>query len=339
MKILTISIAAYNVEKYLAEALDTLCDARYIDDIEVLVIDDGSKDSTEKIAREYWDKYPKSIKYIPKENGGHGSTINKGMELASGKYFRVLDGDDYVDRDGFNSYIQKLKKCEADVVITDYWWVDDYHKKYQHNHSVFSEIEDGKMFSYKSDLDSSLFGLSTLTIKTELLKQAGFKITEKCFYVDVEFIVWAIYLSMTYVYYSDKVYMYRCISTTQNSVSKANMLKNVKMQEKVALNLCRIYEEFQQNEQSDNEKNKVILNRITMSIGAVYRTYLLCKTNKESKQQITGFDKQIKECSKAVYEYTDNNKFIGLVRMDDFSLIPLLKMLYNIYLKIKHRSL
>lgn len=334
MKILTISIAAYNVEKYLAKTLDTLCDSRYIDDIEVLVVDDGSKDRTGEIAASYQARFPKSIKYVAKENGGHGSTINKGMELATGRYFRILDGDDYVDQDGFFSYIKKLKNCDSDIVITDYWWVDDNYKTYQHNHHVFSEIKDGEVFKYKSDLDSSLFGLSTLSIKTDLLKKEGFKITEKCFYVDVEFIVWAIYLSSSCTFFKDKVYMYRCISTTQNSVSKANMLKNVKMQEKVALNLCKIYEGF--NCEKESDKSNVILSRITMSVGAVYRTYLLRDKNSESVSDISEFDRQILEISETVYNYSNHNRFIRLTRMRNHIMIPVLRIVYGVYIKVKN---
>ena len=205
-KILTVSIAAYNVEEFLKDTLESLCDKRYINDIEVLVIDDGSKDNTGIIATEFQKKYPTSIKYIAKENGGHGSTINKGIELASGKYFRILDGDDYVDRDAFYSYITKLKSCDIDVVITDYWWVDNLKNKYQHGHKIFSVLQNNVEFQYDHSIDSSIFGLSTLSIKTELLQMANVKITEKCFYVDVEFIIWAVYLSKSYVYFNDKVY-------------------------------------------------------------------------------------------------------------------------------------
>ena len=95
MKLLTISIAAYNVEKFLDKTLSSLCNESISEDVEVLIIDDGSKDKTSDIAKKYEKKNPKIFKYVYKENGGHGSTINKGIELAQGKYFRVLDGDDY----------------------------------------------------------------------------------------------------------------------------------------------------------------------------------------------------------------------------------------------------
>ena len=117
-KILTLSIAAYNVEKYLDQTLSSLNDERFLDDIEVLVIDDGSKDGTKDIALKYQNIVPDTFKYIKKENGGHGSTINKGIELATGKYFRVIDGDDWVDTERFATFIERLKNTDADLVLT-----------------------------------------------------------------------------------------------------------------------------------------------------------------------------------------------------------------------------
>ncbi len=335
MKVLTVSIAAYNVEKFLKQTLDSLCDERYIEDIEVLVIDDGSKDNTSCIAKDYENKYPNSIKYVAKENGGHGSTINKGIELATGKYFRILDGDDYVDKDGFCEYINKLKDCETDVVITDYWWVDDLHNKYPHNHKIFGELEPGKVLEYDKSMDSSLFGLSTLSIKTDLVVQADFRITEKCFYVDVEFIVWAIYLSKSYIYFNDKVYMYRCVGTGQNSINKANMLRNVAMQEKVALKLCCLYEEFKRDINLSEDKKYVILQRITMSIGATYRTYLLYDSFADSKSHLLTFDTLLKKQSNDVYAFTYSNKFIRYLRIFDFKLLKVIRSAYLSYLKMK----
>ena len=333
MKILTVSIAAYNVEKFLKDTLESLCDKRYINDIEVLVIDDGSIDNTGIIATEFQKKYPTSIKYIAKENGGHGSTINKGIELASGKYFRILDGDDYVDRDAFYSYITKLKSCDIDVVITDYWWVDNLKNKYQHGHKIFSVLQNNVEFQYDHSIDSSIFGLSTLSIKTELLQMANVKITEKCFYVDVEFIIWAVYLSKSYVYFNDKVYMYRCIGTAQNSINKASMLKNVKMQEKVVLKMCDLYEDFYRKQNCNDVKKKIILNRIMMSEGATYRTYLLMNNMDECKRNIDNFSTEIKEKSQSVYEYTLQNKFIKYIQNEH--LIPIIKYIYNIYIWTK----
>ena len=106
-KTLTVSIASYNVEKFLRETLDSLCSPDIIEDIEVIIVNDGSKDSTVSIAREYVKKYPESFILIDKENGGYGSTINSSLSIANGKYFRILDGDDWVDTNEFSLFVKK----------------------------------------------------------------------------------------------------------------------------------------------------------------------------------------------------------------------------------------
>ncbi len=96
-KTLSISIAAYNVEEFLKNTLDSLVAPEIMDDIEVLIIDDGSKDNTAAIGKEFVDKYPNSFKVISKPNGGYGSTINAAIDAATGQYFKTLDGDDWYD--------------------------------------------------------------------------------------------------------------------------------------------------------------------------------------------------------------------------------------------------
>lgn len=124
-KILTVTVPSYNVEKFLENTLDSFVDERVLDDIEVLIVDDGSKDKTAEIGRKYEEKYPDTFRVISKENGGHGSTINRGIGEAKGKYFKVVDGDDWVDQDGFAELIQRLKTCDADYVFTNYYEVND----------------------------------------------------------------------------------------------------------------------------------------------------------------------------------------------------------------------
>ena len=95
MKYITFAIPCYNSESYMHHAIETILTAK--DDVEILVIDDGSSDNTLKIAKEYEVKYPGIVKAIHKENGGHGSGVNKGLSLAKGLYYKVVDSDDWVD--------------------------------------------------------------------------------------------------------------------------------------------------------------------------------------------------------------------------------------------------
>lgn len=115
-KVLTITIPAYNVEKYMDEVLPTFLAESIMDKIEILIVNDGSKDKTSEIGKRYEAQYPGVIKLVDKENGGHGSTINKGIELATGKYFKVVDGDDWVDTDAFITYVTMLEKLDTDAV-------------------------------------------------------------------------------------------------------------------------------------------------------------------------------------------------------------------------------
>ena len=119
-KILTISVAAYNVESYIAENLDSILITDVRDEIEVLVVDDGGNDGTLEIARKYEEQYPGIIRAVHKENGGYGSVQNYSMQNASGRFFKILDGDDWVDREGLTKLVEYLRDTKADAVVTDY---------------------------------------------------------------------------------------------------------------------------------------------------------------------------------------------------------------------------
>lgn len=215
-KLITISVAAYNVEKTIEQALRSLSDERYIDDIEVLVIDDGSSDGTGKIALEYQKLFPDSFKYVRKENGGHGSTVNKGIELAAGKYFRVLDGDDWVDEDAFAEFILKLRTTDADTVLTNCVKVYGDKKRVD---SYLRNVTKDTICSWDIDLNF-MVGLANLAIKTKLLKNSRIWITEKFLYIDIEFVVWSIYLSDNFVRFDTPYYMYRKNVGSQSTAKK-----------------------------------------------------------------------------------------------------------------------
>ena len=118
MKLLSIVIPTYNTEQYLRRCLDSVLTSEVLPELEVLVVNDGSKDRSPEIAREYEARYPDTVTLIDKENGGHGSTINEGLRAATGKYFRVLDSDDWFDTCNFVKFFAALHDCDEDVVIT-----------------------------------------------------------------------------------------------------------------------------------------------------------------------------------------------------------------------------
>ena len=123
-KIVSFIIPSYNVEKYLNVCLTSFLNKEVLDQIEVIVVDDGSKDQTAQIARTYIEQYPQVFRLISKENGGHGSAINAGTAQAVGRYLKVIDADDWVVTENLKEFVDKLADCSADVVLNPYHQVD-----------------------------------------------------------------------------------------------------------------------------------------------------------------------------------------------------------------------
>lgn len=105
MKYITFTIPCYNSENYMRRCVDSLLVGG--EDVEILIIDDGSSDRTGAIADEYEMLYPNIVKAVHKPNGGHGSGVNKGLELAHGLYYKVVDSDDWFDRDAYLKMLDK----------------------------------------------------------------------------------------------------------------------------------------------------------------------------------------------------------------------------------------
>ena len=103
MKLLTVTIPCYNSQDYMSHAIETVLTAG--DDVEILIVDDGSSDNTLSIAKEFENKYPTIVRAIHKENGGHGSAVNTGISNASGLFFKVLDSDDWFDAESLKKIL------------------------------------------------------------------------------------------------------------------------------------------------------------------------------------------------------------------------------------------
>ena len=183
-KMLTVSIAAYNMEAYLCQTLDSLIDERVIDDLEVFVVDDGSTDRTLEIAQEYASRYPNSIFAIHKENGGYGTTVNYSIAHATGKYFKLLDGDDWFDTEELVKLVAVLPGEDDDVVYTS------YHTAYaggtfRYVNGVGDPAETSKVGKVILLEDIKTFpGIHGTFYKTETLRKAGLDLPAHRLYTD-----------------------------------------------------------------------------------------------------------------------------------------------------------
>lgn len=313
-KLLTVSVAAYNVEKFIDQCLEPFASHLFDDKLEVLIIDDGGNDETLKIAQKYERLYPDIFKAIHKENGGWGSTVNYGIEHASGKYFKQLDGDDYYNPKYFNDFLELLSKTEADIIYTPFDVFED-----GNNHFIYHEQEKNyelyTVFNLE-DIDQFALRMHTLTFKSSILRENNVRLLNNCFYTDVELVVKAIYSAKTIEFSDIPVYCYR-VGRTEQSVSFSNMIKHYREHEKVLLELIHSY-----NKHKNDKRNDYIYRRISQMVDVNYEILVHMQPNKKNKKLLKEFDKKLSVEEKF---YNVKNRKILLMRRTGFKIyLPIL---------------
>ena len=328
-KLLTISIAAYNVENYIEETLDSLI-CKNMDKLEVLIINDGSKDNTEKIAKKYEKKYPQVFKVITKPNGGYGSTINKGIELANGKYFKQLDGDDKYDTKNLDILLEKLNDLDTDIIYNPYYsWTDKEIK------TVYCGIE--KEDNKNVDLNYYLKNfrndivMHSLAYKTSILKKNKIKILENSFYTDSEYALYPFMYSKTIKVFNFPLYVYR-IGNIGQSVSIVGMRKHSEDFNKVINSILKNTKKLKLS--LDNEIEKYILYK-TQNIFCISISNLILALpfSYKSYKYIKSIDLNIKKQNKNLYVCFKEHKTVNYFRKGKFLTYALLHMFLRLRLK------
>lgn len=208
-KLLTIVVPVYNTEKYLAKCLDSLIVPQYMDQLEIIVVIDGSPDNSAQIAKEYVRKYPETFSVIEKENGGHGSTINKGLELANGKYFRVIDSDDWFDYEFFPRYLERLSTATEDVVLTQV--IREFPKQDYYYLWAHKNIKYNKTYTDLSVLDKlnfDFFAMAKCAFRTQILKDNGLNLLEKRSFEEAFLHIFPVPFIHSFICYDMPIYHY-----------------------------------------------------------------------------------------------------------------------------------
>lgn len=312
-KILSLSIASYNVEGCLRECIKSLLIDEIIDDIEIIIVDDGSKDETLNIAKEYESKYPNSVVVIAKENGGHGSTINASIEVANGKYYKVLDADDEVTKDGIVKLVNDLKKLDVDLILNDYIQHDiTTNKDILMKPFVDDQIKIGHNYCLNEVQDHLLLAMHAMTYRTTLLKNSNYRIDEHCFYVDMEYLVYYLLNVETIIYYDVPVYIYN-VGNVNQSVDINNMLKRREQHLHVCKQLISFYK--QEKDKMDQNKQEFFLKTIVNSVVlAEYRLLMAIPNAKVSKKEIMEYDAYLKEASIDMYHEVVSNDYCSKMK-------------------------
>ena len=319
-KILSISIASYNVEAYLEECLESFVNSKVMDDLEVLVIDDGSSDSSPEIAQWYVDKFPDTFRLIRKENGGHGSTINKGIEVASGKYFKVVDGDDWVNTGNLIRLVEKLKTVDSDIVATNYTWINCETKlPEKRQEDPFRDLEYGREYQFDEIADRTIIDMHAMAVKTELLREMNEKIDEHTFYVDVEYILFPIPYVKTVLFFEEDVYQYR-LGMPGQSMSIKKMQKNLKNHLKV---LFRINDYCEKMKDKATPAQMNYMNRIVaQTLVSQMKIYISFPLDRKMKKNIIKLDSYFYHHNRDAYDKVAN-RAVWLLRRTNYRLYPL----------------
>lgn len=247
-KIITFSIAAYNVSKVIRQCLDSFLSSKYLDKIEIIVVNDGSKDNTVEIVNEYINKYPKSIFLVDKKNGGHGSTINTAISIATGKYFKVLDGDDWVEASELDKLIDVLLNSDSDLVLDDYRCVypgNNYRCRINGDfaYDVVYNVENVILTPAVCNCGVHMHSIS---IKTDLIQKYSERLSEHRFYVDTEFNFFVMSIMKTFQYSDSCTYQYR-LGDNGQSVSPEGIYNHLEDMIFVMERLVKLYARDEKN--------------------------------------------------------------------------------------------
>lgn len=309
-KILTISIAAYNVQETIERALDSLLDPRVNDVLEIFVVDDGGKDETLTIAKRYAELYPNTVFPIHKENGGYGSTINASLARATGKYFKQLDGDDWFLKENFVEFIDVLKKTDVDCVISE---VADFYagSEKQEIKEAHPNITEG-LHSFADTEFSSVITMHGSAIKTEILQNNNIHIIEKCFYSDTELVVLPMPYLNTFYMFKKAVYVYY-IGAEGQSMSLSGIEKHYPDHEKVYWELVEAYNTIPKEQL--NKRNMVLMR---LAKEAVYQFEFFCclPICREHMRELKDFGNKIRRDHPDIYQATRNRRRMTRILWD-----------------------
>ena len=257
MKLLTVTVPCYNSEAYMEHCIESLLSGG--DRVEIVIIDDGSKDRTGEIADAYAARYPAIVKAVHQENGGHGAGINAGLKNATGVYFKTVDSDDWLSED-FPKFLDALETCEknggVDLFVTNYYY-DHADGKGNRSINFSNALPAGRIFTWDETkpfrIDQILM-VHACTFRTELLKKTGLSMPEHLFYED-NYMVYGNLPPVERMYYMNTDLYHYFIGREGQSVQEDVMMRRYAHQIK-ATELC--FTSFHFDEIENRRKRKYL---------------------------------------------------------------------------------
>ncbi len=237
IKLLTIAVPCYNSEGYIRKCVESLLTGG--EEVEIIIVDDGSKDGTYAIADEYEQKYPTIVRALHKENGGHGSAVNMGIENASGLFFKVVDSDDWVKESAYMQILSVLREMAGsekvlDLLVSNFVFEKEGEKKskvmsYRH------ALPQNRIFTWEEVRHfrkGQYMLMHSVIFRTKVLHDCGLKLPEHTFYVDNLFVFEPLPCVKSMYYLDVNFYRYY-IGREGQSVNETIMISRIDQQIKV----------------------------------------------------------------------------------------------------------
>ncbi|MBD5465606.1 MAG: glycosyltransferase family 2 protein [Lachnospiraceae bacterium] len=301
MKLLSIVVPSYNSQDYLERCVDSLMIGD--EDVEVLIVDDGSTDRTGEIADAYEAKYPGIVRAIHKENGGHGSAVNTGLEQAKGLYFKVVDSDDWVKYSAFKQILDALRSLTGgekvlDMLISNFVYEKEGAKR-KKVVAFRNALPENTMFTWdevRHFHKSQNILMHSVIYRTKLLKDCGLKLPEHTFYVDNIFV----FEPLPYVrnmYYMDVNFYRYYIGREDQSVNEKVMIGRIDQQIKVN----KMMVDYYVSTKIPNEKTAKYMLKYLDIITTVSSIMLILAETEEALEKKDELWKYIKEKDKRLF--------------------------------------
>lgn len=335
-KILSIIIPSYNMEGYLGKCLSSLMCGN-IDKLDIIIVNDGSKDKTAEIATGFVNKHPRSISLIDKPNGNYGSCINAALKVAQGKYVKVLDADDSFTTGVLDMYIDYLSTINSDLAISDYCRVTPAGKE---RNIRFNNIDSYKETPFRQAvqfLQKESFSMHAVAYKTDLLRRIDYRQTEGVSYTDMEWM----FLPMTQVntlsYFPHVLYRY-LIGREGQTVSTALSIKAVNQTATVVESMLEKYAHAKDS--LPEIHRKYLEARLRLKTPSIYRIYLLKQSDSALYPDLHRFDQVLQRTYPRLYSDLDRENIKGIPfhfithwrkHYEGAKTLPILSLLSRIY--------
>jgi len=334
-KLLTITVPAYNAERYLEHCLSSIesvaDEPKLLDVLEVLIVNDGSSDSTELIGKKFEKKRPGIFHVISKENGGHGSGINTGIANAHGRYFKVVDADDWLNTSELKDYLRMLGGRNEDVVASDFFCVDDDETTILSRKKVDpTERLYGRTVELSKEYLSHVIKMHSMTIRTELLHKMNRQIDEHMYYVDQEYITYPVPYIESVFYDRRYLYMYR-LGRNGQSMERTVLCRNRLMHRRVIESLVSYYDYIVKECKLDlsDTKLKYFQRCIGDMIDNQFQIYISIGIEEGMKKELREWDDEIRQSHPELYSAT-SKKSINLLRYTDYRLLGVAYVAYRL---------